>query len=172
MREESDIEVEAYYRRYAPLVFRRCVRMLKSEDTAHDAVHDVFVQLVVHQGRLRGEAPSGLLLRMATNVCLNRIRSRRRRPEDGHPDLLARIAWTVDEEQPSLARSTLRSLFSRQPESSRTIAVMHFLDGLTLEEVAAEVGMSVSGVRKRLRRLREQLALEEGKESAEERSHA
>jgi RNA polymerase sigma-70 factor (ECF subfamily) len=48
----------------------------------------------------------------------------------------------------------LARLFGRHPESSRTIAVLHFVDGLTLEEVALETRMSVSGVRKRLRRLR------------------
>jgi DNA-directed RNA polymerase specialized sigma24 family protein len=32
------------------------------------------------------------------------------------------------------------------------------VDGLTLEQVAEETGMSVSGVRKRLRKLRETLA--------------
>ena len=41
--------------------------------------------------------------------------------------------------------------------SSQTIAVMHLVDGMTLEEVAAEAGMSVSGVRKRLRTLRARL---------------
>jgi RNA polymerase sigma-70 factor (ECF subfamily) len=34
------------------------------------------------------------------------------------------------------------------------MAVLYYVDGLTLEEVAEEVGMSVSGVRKRLRGLR------------------
>jgi RNA polymerase sigma-70 factor (ECF subfamily) len=38
------------------------------------------------------------------------------------------------------------------------MAVFHFVDGLTLEEVAKEVGMSVPGVRKRLRALRQTLA--------------
>jgi RNA polymerase sigma-70 factor (ECF subfamily) len=32
--------------------------------------------------------------------------------------------------------------------------VLHYLDGLTLEQVAREVGLSISGVRKRLRGLR------------------
>ncbi len=31
---------------------------------------------------------------------------------------------------------------------------MHYVDGMTLEEVAGEVGLSVSGVRKRLRTLK------------------
>jgi RNA polymerase sigma-70 factor (ECF subfamily) len=37
------------------------------------------------------------------------------------------------------------------------MAVLHHVDGLTLEEVARECGMSVSGVRKRLRALRDAL---------------
>jgi RNA polymerase sigma-70 factor (ECF subfamily) len=34
------------------------------------------------------------------------------------------------------------------------MAVLHYVDGLTLEQVADETGLSVSGVRKRLRQLR------------------
>ena len=51
----------------------------------------------------------------------------------------------------------LRRLFQRHPESSRTIAVLHHLDGLTIEQVAEMVGLSVSGVRRRLRMLRADL---------------
>ena len=51
----------------------------------------------------------------------------------------------------------LDRLFGRHPASSRTIAVLHHIDGLTLDQVARETGLSVSGVRKRLRRLRETL---------------
>ncbi len=34
---------------------------------------------------------------------------------------------------------------------------MHYVDGMTLEEVARESGLSVSGVRKRLRTLKERV---------------
>ena len=37
------------------------------------------------------------------------------------------------------------------------MAILHYVDGMTLQEVADEVGMSVSGVRKRLRGLRAEL---------------
>ena len=51
----------------------------------------------------------------------------------------------------------LARLFRREPASTRTMAFLHFVDGMTLAEVAGEVGMSVSGVRKRLRGLRASL---------------
>jgi RNA polymerase sigma factor (sigma-70 family) len=102
---------------------------------------------------LHDAGPSSLLYRMATNHCLNVIRSRRRRPEDGDDDLLSRIAAFDDAEARTGFRGLLDRLFAGEQESTRVIAVLHYVDGLTLEETAAEVGMSVSGVRKRLRTL-------------------
>jgi RNA polymerase sigma-70 factor (ECF subfamily) len=155
------IDVETFYRRYGPMVLRRCRKLLRNESQAQDAMQDVFVQVLSHDQRLDERAPSGLLLRIATNVCLNRLRSTRRRPEDSDDQLLLRIAAAgQDSEGRMLARGMLARLFGGQPlgASSQTIAVMHLVDGLTLEEVASEAGMSVSGVRKRLRTLRSRLA--------------
>jgi RNA polymerase sigma-70 factor (ECF subfamily) len=70
---------------------------------------------------------------------------------------LDKIACAAPAGAESDARMLLDWLFDRHPESSRTIAVLHYVDGLTLEQVAAEIGLSVSGVRKRLRRLRQTL---------------
>ena len=65
-----------------------------------------------------------------------------------------RIASAEDPTGASTARSLLSRIFGSEKASTGTIAVLHLLDGLTLEEVAQEVGMSVSGVRKRLRLLK------------------
>lgn len=153
------IDVNAYYRQYGPMVMRRCRQILKDEATAEDAMHDVFVELLRREERLTDQAPSSLLYRIATNTCLNRLRSKRRRREDDDADvssLIGRIA-SADEAEKSATRQLLSRLFGREPESSRVIAVLHLVDGMTLEEVAQEVKMSVSGVRKRLRKLRSQV---------------
>ncbi|SVE42262.1 uncharacterized protein METZ01_LOCUS495116 [marine metagenome] len=148
------MDVEELYQRYGPMVMRRCRQLLKEENEALDATQDVFVQILKRRDRLEMTHPSSLLYRIATNQCLNRIRDRQRRatmPGDG---FLERVA-VLDDTEPRLeARSVLERLFGRHQESTRTMAVLHFQDGMTLEEVAGEVGMSVSGVRKRLRGLR------------------
>ena len=152
------MDVENLYYRYGPMVMRRCRQLLRDEDQALDTTQDVFVQLLQHRRRLKAEYPSSLLYRMATNLCLNRIRNNRRRHEtSGEEELLDRIADLEDPESRLEARSVLDYLFGRHRESTRTIAVLHFVDRMTLEEVAREAGMSVSGVRKRLRALRQTL---------------
>jgi len=148
------MDIADFYQRYGPMVFRRCLRLLCDEREAEDAMQDVFVQLIQHRTRLTSDYPSSLLYRIATNVCLNRIRSKHRAREvNTEEQLLHRIAAIPDWDSPLL----LEKLFRRHPVSSRVMAVMHFLDGLTLEQVAVEFQMSVSGVRKRLGRLRKSL---------------
>jgi RNA polymerase sigma factor (sigma-70 family) len=139
------------------MVLRRCRKLLGDDPTARDAMHDVFVQVLSRSDELADHAPSSLLFRIATNVCLNRIRTRRRRPEDGDPALLVDIAEQTDPAARSAARAALDTLFRHEPEATALIAVLHLHDKMTLEEVAAEVGMSVSGVRKRLHKLRTKL---------------
>ena len=152
------LDVEAHYRRFGPLVLRRCRRLLRDEEKAIDAMQDVFVQVLRARERLQETAPAALLLRIATNVCLNRLRGERRRPEDADDALILEIAALGDDlEERSAARAMLDRLFGREPESSRTIAVLYRVDRMTHEEVAREVGMSVSGVRSRLRKLRARL---------------
>ena len=156
------IDVENYYRTHGPMVLRRCRSLLKDEEQAVDAMQDTFVQLIRHQERLEHAAPSSLLYRMATNICLNKIRSSGRRPEDANQELVGRIAEIGGSEERLTARNLLARLFTRERTSTRTIAALHLIDGMTLEEVAREVGMSVSGVRKRLRTLRSKLNELEG----------
>jgi len=148
------VDVEQFYELYGPMVLRRCRRLLRDDQAALDAMQDVFVRVLRNQERLDDRAPSGLLFRIATQVCLNRLRHAKRHPEDSDQDLLLDIAASSDNEERSAARDLLNRLFSREHVSTQTIAVLHLLDGLTLDEVAAEVGLAVSGVRKRLRTLK------------------
>src|SRR5262245_57650353 len=136
------------------MVLRRCRRLLGAGEDARDACQDVFVRVVERRDRLDVAFPSSLLYHIATTVCLNRIRDRGRRPGmSGGDQELARIACAEEPGAGSEARVVLDRLFGRHPASTRTMAVLHYVDGLTLEEVAAQTGLSVSGVRKRLTRL-------------------
>ncbi len=149
-----EVDVDAWYRTYGPMVLRRCRSLLKSEEEAVEAMQDTFVQVIRYAERLEGGTPSSLLYRIATNVCLNRIRSRKRRPEDPASDTLVAIARVAAPEDRSAARDLLDRLFGAEPDSTAMIAVMHLLEGHTHQEVADAVGLSVSGVRKRLRKVR------------------
>lgn len=150
------------YEKYAPMVYRRCLFLLKDENDASDLTQDVFLRIYTGRARLDLNSPSSLFWNTATHLALNHIRDKKRHGTvTSSEDLLLQIANARDEQDEYETKSTLEKIFSREPESTRTMAVLHFVDGMTLEQVAEQVGLSVSGVRKRLRCLKEKLNMEE-----------
>ena len=136
------------------MVYRRCMALLKEDAEAKDMMQNVFLRVFEHAATLDLSQPSSLLWNTATRLCLNRIRDKKRRGLDvDSGELLLSIACAEDEQNGLEARGILAKIFSREQESTRTIAVLHYVDGMTLEETAEMVGLSVSGVRKRLRTL-------------------
>jgi RNA polymerase sigma-70 factor (ECF subfamily) len=152
--EKYPLDVEQMYQRYAPMVLRRCRKLLRNEEDAVEAMQDVFVRLLTCKEQLHGQYPSSLLFRIATNICLNIIRDRKLQMSEAGEEMLAKIACSAGQEKKTLAEVILAHIFRCEKPSTREIAVLHFVDGMTYREVAREINLSVSGVRKRLRDFR------------------
>ncbi|MBO7414506.1 MAG: sigma-70 family RNA polymerase sigma factor [Fibrobacter sp.] len=157
MKVDNQAEQKAFselYGTYAPMVYRRCLSLLGDDAEAKDMMQDVFLRIYDRKDSLDLSQPSSLLWNTATRLCLNRIRDKKRRGLDvDSSDTLLNIACADDEMDGYEARGLLAKIFSKEQESTRTIAVLHYVDGMTLEETAGMVGLSMSGVRKRLRTL-------------------
>ena len=156
-----EINIEEYYTRYGPMVLRRCRQLLRDEEKALDAMQEVFTKLMISKKRLRGIYPSSLLFRISTNLCLNMIRDQRSHHsiDISSEDLLIQLASCDKEEDRLIVRDLLDRLFRKEKYSTREIATLHFVDGMTLQEVAHEVGLSLSGVRKRIRELKARIKI-------------
>lgn len=159
---KQQIDIETYYIRYGPMVLRRCRKLLKNEENAFDAMQDVFVQLMTHQENLIPTYPSSLLYRIATNICLNKIRSQRTRQAIIHKDILVNTSLFDKKEFELDIHSLLEYILKDENELTHQIAVRYFVDGMKLGEIAREVRLSVSGVHKRLKELRARLSKKGG----------
>jgi RNA polymerase sigma-70 factor (ECF subfamily) len=67
---------------------------------------------------------------------------------------LESIAAYDESEEKIVRQDILKKIFRKENPSTREIAVMLYVDGMTHQEVADEIGLSVSGVRKRIREFR------------------
>jgi RNA polymerase sigma factor (sigma-70 family) len=157
VRGETLIDIESYYIRYGPMVLRRCRRMLKNEQSAYDATQEVFLKILASQNRLTGTYPSALLYRVATNVCLNRIRNERKHALNEYLDILHNISFFENQQEDHSARKLLEYVLGKENESTRKIAVMYFVNGMTIKEIAETMNLSISGVHKRLDKLRRKI---------------
>ena len=136
--------------------------MLRSDDDAFDAAQDVFVRALRAHRRIHAAYPSTLLYTMATRVCLNRIRWRRRHAEaDGNEafDEFPVADASFDEAE---ARLMTDAVMRQASEETRALLYMYFVDGMSLEETGRILGLSASGVRKRIMKFRERVKAHKG----------
>ncbi len=116
-------------------------------------MQEVFVKAYRSLGRFRGEAaPSSWLYRISTNHCLNLLRSRKRRRrrlerQAAESALLERVDADKLE-----AVAAVRELLPRFDRRTQQMAIYYFVDGMSQQEVAAQVGASVPTVRKYLKK--------------------
>ena len=141
------IDIAAWYEKYGPMVIRRCRKILGNGDEALDAVQDVFVNLLQKKEKLEDRFPSSLLYTMATNVCLNRLRKKK---QEGPVFEEARFFFIDEGFQQVEAEILLEDILKDESELNRAICFMYHADGMTLKEIGEAVGLSISGVRKRL----------------------
>lgn len=147
------VSVETLFIRFGPMVHRRCARILRDAHEAEDAMQDVFVRVIARQEQLVDDRMGALLWTMSTQVCLNRLRRKNRKPEHGS-ELLDQIASADDAEEQVHRLRFLDRIFGRETSAhgvqTRTLAVLRWVDGMTWEEISQATGMSVAGIRKRL----------------------
>ena len=140
------------------MVLRRCRFLLKNEEKALDAMQDVFVNLIANREKIESTYPSSLLYRIATNICFNIIRSEKRHPESIDNEIFNYIADYNDPAESITMADLLDSIFRDEKSSTKEIAIMLYVDKMTLEQTAFHSGLSVSGVRKRMRVLKERVS--------------
>lgn len=169
--------VEMLVDRYGAWIHRVASRLLADARDAEEVTQDVLMTVVRKIGTFKHEAKfSSWVYRIAANGAYERARSRRSRLETSLEPLLpvfddegrhvARVQdWSKGLDDPAVAaevRSALERGIGRLPEEYRTVLVLRDVEGLTNEDVAGALGLTLAAVKSRLHRarlaLRQQLA--------------
>jgi RNA polymerase sigma factor (sigma-70 family) len=158
----NDPTLESYYRKYGPAVYRRCLWLLRDQERALDASQDVFVALMTRESEHPIRNVSSYLFRVATNICLKIIEKDRKKQEIGDESLLQMLAGMEQVEEYIASKELLEQAFADLPPSTQELAVMVYIDNMTYEEVSQIIGLSISGIKKRLNALSKRLHLLEG----------
>jgi RNA polymerase sigma-70 factor (ECF subfamily) len=145
------------YREYGPVVYRRCLRLLKDREEARDATQEVFVKLIRDMKKLEDrETVLPWIYRVTTNHCLNTLRAGKRHGMVGTEEDAAALDIAQDAPQDLLpARQLSQAILSRFDQATQAVAVGVFVDGMEHEEVAAALGISRRTVARKLDRFLE-----------------
>jgi RNA polymerase sigma-70 factor (ECF subfamily) len=146
-----------------PLAFRVARGVLRNTSDAEDVAQEALLRAYRNFDRLRDRNRfRGWLVRIAFRLAIDRIRSRKRREERD-------TVWSQPEHRPpaataeDLAASSefqvhLDNALAELPEKLRLVLLLAAMEGHTIDEIAALVGISTGTVKSRIFYARKQLA--------------
>lgn len=156
----TNAELGQLYERYGYLVHRRCTSILGDAQDANDALQETFMRVQKYPPRDVTHL-AAWLYGVAARVCFDQLAAKRR--AEPWPDrMLGKLkdAFSGGEHRSRTdERLTLGQALGALDEKSREIALLHFLDGLTQEEISERVGYSRKTVGVKLKAAEERLRM-------------
>lgn len=140
-----------FVRRHQDAIYRLALRNLGDPQLARDATQEVFVRAWQKLGRWRlGRGkPFTWLYRALMNVCREfkrkAFRQQALKKRSADPTLATQPAAPNGDDQ--LAKQDLETLVNGLPRRQQEVTVLHIYEDLTLQEVAAVLGIPVGTVK-------------------------
>lgn len=152
---------------YQSMAYNVAYRILTDPDAAADATQDAFFSAYKAMKKFRGGSFKAWLLRIVTNACYDQLRVKKRRPtsslddlpvESEHSQVLRDESESPDEflERQELGHF-LQHGISALPIEQRAVLVLSDVQGLSYQEVAEIMDLSLGTVKSRLSRGRARL---------------
>ncbi len=176
---------DTLFRRYHKAIFGLTFRLLRDRQLAEDLTQETFFQILRTIHRINESFNfSAWIHRIATNLCYDELRRRKKFPEAQDVDdeeAEAAVLQVPDQDMrksPETAleirqlRDAVYSVAIRLPEKYRLVLTLRELQGLSYAKIARQMGVSESAVETLLhrarRRFKEEYLYLEGKGQAEE----
>ena len=145
--------LEVCYAKYGAMLFRLALNQVGTKEAAEDVVQEVFLRRIGRRDFRDEEHEKRWLIRVTVNECHSLWRREGRRREVSLSGCLP-----AAEVSPELRLQTEAMLEAMEPET-RLIFHLYYYEGYRVGEISQMLGWSVSKVKMRLKRGRDQLKL-------------
>ncbi len=153
--------------KYEARVYNLARKMMREPQDAEDVLQETFISVFRHLNDFQGDSSfSTWLYRIATNAALMKLRARKPPPlsldepfESAGDEMMPReiVEWGITAEEALLneeVRAQMDAAVAALPESLRAVFVLRDIEGLSAQETADVLRISVPNVKTRLHRAR------------------
>lgn len=155
LRERFERQAEKVF----PSVMGTALRLTRSREEAEDLTQEAMIRAYEAFDRFDGTNFKAWMLRIVTNLYINRYRQKQRGPSIGSIDEHAGLEPMADVgEIPDrivfdpLVGAEIEEALGQVPEDFRMAVILSDIEGLTYQEIADAVGIPIGTVRSRLAR--------------------
>lgn len=135
-----------FFERFAPLLYTSCRRYGTHFYPAKDLMQDAFVRIFQHLDRFDSEKGKleSWMSRIAINLALNALRKQKIDWVEFQDEQMGPKLEVNSKARPDLSEEEILALIADLPIGYKTVFNLYVIDGFSHQEIARELGISVS----------------------------
>ena len=150
-------DLESVIDRYSDMLYKICFLILKNEQDTKDVLQETFLIYYTKQPKLESEEhKKAWLIKVSQNKCKEFLRFHKRHAaiplEDMEETLVITDGMNTNDKE-------ILSIIWDLDYKLKSVVILHYIEGYTVNEVASLLKTSPSAVKKRLQRAREKLSV-------------
>jgi RNA polymerase sigma-70 factor, ECF subfamily len=155
------------YLRYEEKAYNLAMRLVRNKEDAEEVIQEVFITVYRKLNGFEGKSQfSSWLYRVTTNCAFMKLRKRKSQVTTSLDEMPSHTKLQVWEESPYLRATTgddlsrgevrvkLEAAVEKLPEVYRSVFLLRDVDGMSNNDVAVALGISLAAVKSRLHRAR------------------
>ncbi len=150
-------DLESVIDRYSDMLYKICFLILKNEQDTKDVLQETFLIYYTKQPKLESEEhKKAWLIKVSQNKCKEFLRFHKRHAaiplEDMEETLVITDGMNANDKE-------ILSIIWDLDYKLKSVVILHYIEGYTVNEVASLLKTSPSAVKKRMQRAREKLSV-------------
>lgn len=147
--------------RYTMLLFGVCMKYLKQQDAARDAVQQVFLKALSEIPKYNIDNIGGWLYQVARNLCLSQLRSKKEYADEAPLQYMAQpeevpLSLLLEKEKDI---DRLKAELTSLKEEQRICVAAFYLEKKSYQQIAGQTGFSVKQVKSHIQNGKRNLRL-------------
>ena len=164
---QKDVDLESVINRYSDMLYKICFLILKNEQDTKDVLQETFLIYYTKKPKFESEEhKKAWLIKVSQNKCKEFLRFHKRHAALPLEDMEETLVIT---DGLSGSDKEILSLIWDLDYKLKSVVILFYIEGYTVNEIADILKTSPSAVKKRLQRAREKLSVKYKREVAYEK---
>jgi RNA polymerase sigma factor (sigma-70 family) len=159
LKTQKDQYFSEIYRRYSGKIFGKCLSFFKEEAEATDAVHDIFIKILINLSKFGEKSKfSTWIYSITYNYCIDSLRKSKKMNIQSIDNIGEEVEFEDENEDnwmTDIEMSQIEKVMDNLHPQDKAVLLMKYMDDMSIKEICGIMEKTESAIKMKLKRAKQ-----------------
>ncbi len=159
LKTQKDQYFSEIYRRYSGKIFGKCLSFFKEEAEATDAVHDIFIKILINLSKFGEKSKfSTWIYSITYNYCIDSLRKSKKMNIQSIDNIGEEVEFEDENEDnwmTDIDMSQIEKVMDNLHPQDKAVLLMKYMDDMSIKEICGIMEKTESAIKMKLKRAKQ-----------------